>query len=92
MSVDVEIYMNNVVKFFKDNPKDLLNLIPKEKEKEFYLKIREIASTNYEDGKEVSLTQKQLLEICRELNSSKTKKPEIPAGFIESKFGLICLN
>ena len=35
MSVDVEIYMNNLVKFFKENPKDLLNLVPKEKEEEF---------------------------------------------------------
>ena len=38
MSVDVEIYMNNLVKFFKENPRDLLNLVPKEKEEEFYIK------------------------------------------------------
>jgi hypothetical protein len=36
MNVDVEIYMNNMVKFFKSNPNDLLNLIPKGKEDEFY--------------------------------------------------------
>jgi hypothetical protein len=30
MSVDIEIYMSNIIKFFRENPKDLLNLIPKE--------------------------------------------------------------
>ena len=42
MNVDVEIYMNNIVKFFKSNPKDLLNLVPKEREEDFYDKIREV--------------------------------------------------
>jgi hypothetical protein len=26
MNLDVEIYMNNVIKFFRENPNDLLNL------------------------------------------------------------------
>jgi hypothetical protein len=29
MSVDVDIYMNGIQKFFRDNPEELLNLIPK---------------------------------------------------------------
>ena len=56
MSVDVEIYMNNIVKFFKENPKDLLNLVPKSKEEEFYVKIREIALLNAEKGEDANLT------------------------------------
>jgi len=32
MSVDVEIYMNGILKFFRENPNDLLNLVPKTKE------------------------------------------------------------
>ena len=40
MSVDVKIYMNNIIKFFKENPNDLFNLIPKNKEDEFYRKLR----------------------------------------------------
>ena len=47
MSVDVEIYMNNLIKFFRENPKDLLNLIPKNKEDEFYIKIKERAAQNF---------------------------------------------
>lgn len=93
MSVDVEIYMNNIIKFFKENPKDLLNLIPKNKEEEFYVKIREVASKNSENGEDANLTQKQLMEICVTLNG---KHPVIDKKvqniFIETKFGPICLN
>jgi len=93
MSVDVEIYMNNIVKFFKENPKDLLNLVPKSKEEEFYVKIRETALLNSEKGEDANLTQKQLMEICVVLNG---KHPvidkKIQGIFIETKYGQICLN
>jgi len=84
--------MNNIIKFFRQNPKDLMNLVPKNKEEEFYVKIREVAVENIENGKEVSLTQKQLIDVCRELNVKKIELPEIPASFFKTKFGLICLN
>jgi hypothetical protein len=71
MSVDVEIYMNNIIKFFKDNPKDLLNLVPKDKENEFYQKMKEQASENYEKGEEIPLTQQQIILICVELNQTQ---------------------
>jgi len=73
MSVDVDIYMNNIIKFFKQNEKDLLNLVPKEKEEEFYVKIREVALDNFENGKEVSLTRMQLIDVCKELNQNKVE-------------------
>ena len=93
MSVDIEIYMSNIIKFFRENPKDLLNLIPKEMEDNFYVKIRETASSNYDEVKEVSLTQKQMIDICRELNGQvveeNVKNSKI---FQKTKFGDICLN
>jgi len=93
MSVDVEIYLNNIVKFFKENPKDLLNIVPKNKEEEFYVKIREVALLNSEKGEDANLTQKQLMEICVILNG---KHPvidkKIKGIFIETKYGQICLN
>ena len=73
MSVDVEIYMNNIVKFFKENPNDLLNLVSKTKEEEFYSKLREVAFQNYENGEEVNLTREQIIEICAHIHG-KTKK------------------
>lgn len=93
MSVDIEIYMSNIVKFFRENPKDLLNLVPKNMEEKFYVKIKEVASSNYDDGKEIPLTQKQMIDICRELNGQvleeKVKESKI---FQTTKFGTICLN
>jgi hypothetical protein len=94
MSVDVEIYMNNIIKFFKNNPKDLQNLVPHHKEEEFFKKIREVAISNSENGKEISLTQKQLLEICVVVNGKEPKSQEIldERVFVPSRFGFICLN
>jgi hypothetical protein len=93
MSVDIEIYVSNIIKFFKDNPKDLTNLVPKGKEEEFYEKIREVAISNYEKEMEASLTQKQMIDICRELNGQTPKEIEIfDKVFHKTKFGFICLN
>lgn len=92
MSVDVDIYMNNIQKFFRDNPKDLLNLIPKDKEQEFYIKIREVAISNYQEKKEAGLTQKQLLEICKELNQVVKKPESHHPAIVMTPFGGYSLN
>jgi hypothetical protein len=94
MSVDVEIYMNGILKFFRENPNDLLNLVPKTKEEEFYKKIKEVALENYEKGEEVSLTQPQLIDVCVEINKPKAKKIEKSVNhlFVQTKFGEYCLN
>ncbi len=88
MSVDIDIYMRNIIKFFKDNPNELLSLIPKNKEDIFYERIKEIATLNINNGSEVSLTKKQLLDLCVELNNNK-KTEKI---FQTTKFGDLCLN
>jgi len=97
MNVDVEIYMNNIVKFFKSNPNDLLNLIPKDKEDEFYEKIREVASKNAENGEDATLTQKQMIEICVVLNGKTVKEDKkieekLESYMLDTKFGIIYLN
>jgi len=98
MSVDVEIYMNNIVKFFRENPKDLLNLVPKEKEEQFYIKIKEIAYTNHEKGEDAPLTQKQLSDICKVLNEQSVEEKHSKKEFLDDrvfkkfKNGYFCLN
>jgi hypothetical protein len=97
MNVDVEIYINNIVKFFKSNPNDLLNLVPKEKENEFYDKIREVAIENADKGEDAPLTQKQMIDICVVLNGKKPKEDKVVEEKLESyimgtKFGPIFLN
>jgi hypothetical protein len=97
MNVDVEIYINNIVKFFKSNPNDLLNLVPKEKEDEFYDKIREVAIENADKGEDAPLTQKQMIDICVVLNGKTPKEDKVVEEKLESyimgtKFGPIFLN
>ena len=93
MSVDVEIYMNNLVKFFRENPKDLLNLIPKEREEEFYIKIKETAYSNHEKGEDASLTHNQLVDICSELKGEKQiYHQNIQKILIKTNFGGYSLN
>jgi excinuclease UvrABC helicase subunit UvrB len=74
MGVDVEIYLSGIIKFFKDNPKDLLSLVPKNKEEKFYSMIRELSLENYGKGDDYILTRNQILEICVQLNDPKRAK------------------
>ena len=94
MSVDVDIYMNNIIKFFRENPNDLLNLVPKNKEQDLYSKIKEVAISNFNKGEEVGLTQSQLINVCFEVNYSTEKIIEDTLGEITQKtiFGNIFLN
>ena len=93
MNVEVEIYMTNITKFFKNNPKDLLSLIPQEKENIFFEKIREKVVDNVENGQDVTLTKKQLLDICLEINKPQKQVSEvIDSIYQETKFGRIYLN
>ena len=92
MSVELEIYINNIVKFFTKNPKDLSNLVPLEKKEEFFSKIRETASLNVEKGDEPALTKKQFIEVCVEING---KNPELDIKknpIVLTKWGEYSLN
>lgn len=86
--VEVEIYMNNLIKFFKNNPNDLINLIPENKKEVFFEKIRFTAIENLQKGKEVPLTQQQMVQVCLDVNDYK--KGEV--YYQETKFGKIYLN
>lgn len=93
MNVDLEIYINNITKFFKKNPKELMSLVPKDKEGELISRIRDRAAQNIEEGLNVILTQKQILEICVEINKGKPKEEFFdPKIFQNTPFGKICLN
>lgn len=98
MSVDVEIYLSQLFKFFNDNPNDLLTLIPKNQKEEFYKKCREVVMTNLEKGEELSLTKKQLIDICVEINKGLENKTiqetdvKLKGVFQKAPIGLICLN
>jgi len=81
MSVDVEVYLSGIIKFFKENPKELYSLVPKDKEEDFYLMIRKYSFTNHENGDDYILTKNQILEICVQL--SDPKKMLTPIKIVE---------
>lgn len=93
MNVDLEIYINNIKKFFKNNPKDLVSLVPQDKEEELYLKIRDRALKNVDEGLNPVLTQKQIIEICVEINTGKLEKDFFDHRVFKiAPLGKICLN
>jgi hypothetical protein len=92
MNVDIEIYMSNIIKFFKENPQDLLNLIPESKKNEFFDKVREFAIKNADKGDEVSLTRQQLIDICLEVNDKPKEIEKKSNIIIPTIYGDYCLN
>jgi hypothetical protein len=91
MNIDVDIYIKNIIKFFKSNPEELLSLVPKNKEHVFYDKIKEVAIINSTNGDEVALTKKQFVDICLEINNYRAGK-RTKDIFQKTKFGDLCLN
>jgi len=92
MSIELEIYLNTIIKFFTKNPKDLSNLVPLEKKDEFFSKLRETAKQNVEKGEEPTLTKKQFIEICVEINGKTLKEHIIKNPIIYTEWGEYSLN
>ena len=94
-NIDVEIYLNQLISFFEKNPNDLSNLIGDSLKTEFFDKIRTQCYKNAEDGDEISLTQKQIIDIVVELKNEEVqqgKKIIIHDVFEQNKAGIFCLN
>jgi hypothetical protein len=94
-NVECEIYISNMVNFFENNPNDLIDMIGDGDKQKFYDKIREYVYKNFENGEDVTLTQKQLIEIVLDLTNKDKKKTisyEVLVPYIKTKFGEIILN
>lgn len=93
-NVDVEIYMAQLVKFFDDNPNDLIDVIGQENKELFFKKIKEQCFKNLETGDEIPLTRNQFLEIVKDIKQSDSEyTTKVFNGvFQKTKFGDISLN
>jgi hypothetical protein len=94
-NVDVEIYINQFITFFNNNPNDLLELIGDVLKDDFYKKVKQKSYDNVEKGEDVSLTQRQLISIVVELKKSQNQEidiDKIESIFIQTPFGQISLN
>ena len=94
-NIDIDIYVNQLITFFDKNPNDLIDLIGDLLKESFYEKVREQCIKNSEVGDEVSLTQKQIINIVVELKKVKSieyDKSKLYSIVQETKFGSIFLN
>jgi len=91
MNVDVEIYMSEFVRFFRENPNDLIDLIGKAKQEDFFDGVRKLAEKNWEGGNDIQLTQKQMIALILELND-KTEEMKVKVPMMVTKYGNIFLN
>ena len=95
-NLDVEIYMNQFVTFFENNPNDLLELIGDSNRDSFYDLVKEQCEKNLSSGDEVSLTQHQIIEIVVKLKKVDLETHQmvviVDKVFQSTSFGMIGLN
>jgi hypothetical protein len=94
-NVDIEIYLNQVITFFEKNPNDLMDLIGELQKDEFYLKLRQRCVKNVKEGKDITLTKEQMINIVVDLKIPDiVDKQEVAVNNIvqKTKFGEIFLN
>jgi len=92
-NVDIEIYMNQFINFFENNPNDLIELIGDTLKETFYEKVRMRCIENYEKGGEISLTKDQMMLIVVEIKGKGKRDIVKLSKIIEStKYGDIYLN
>jgi hypothetical protein len=93
MNLEVGLYMNNVIKFFNENPNDLIKFVTEDKKDEFFQKIKEKALENVEKGEEVVLTQQQFIDICVVMNEQQVKEFQyFKKIMVNTPYGQICWN
>ena len=93
-SVDIEIYMANLVKFFDKNPEQLKILIGEIDGNVFFQKVRNICELNEKNEKELAPTRKQMIDIILEIKQGPDKKniEKNVTLFMDHHMGKVFLN
>jgi DNA primase large subunit len=96
MNVDIEIYVLNLKKFFKDNPDQLKILIGEMDQVEFFSRLKDVSESNYKTKGEVELTKSQIAEVIATMFKEFVIQPDIEnylnRPIQRTKFGDIFLN
>lgn len=93
-NIDVEIYISQLIKFFEENPNDLMSLVGELQKKPFYDKLRERCEQNLLEDMDITLTREQIINIVLELkfHDVSEKKDDLSKIIQKTKFGDIILN
>jgi hypothetical protein len=89
---EVEIYLNQFITFFEKNPNDLMDLIGDSDKNNFFKKVKEQCFLNLENGDDVTLSHKQIIDIVLSLKPKKTKSQLSESPFLKTKYGNFFLN
>lgn len=92
---DIKNYVNQMKKFFDENPNDLYELIGKMDSDKFYKKVGEVAEKNFQETGLVEITQNQLIDIVIDLYEEMGQTPKkivLDGIFQKTSAGFICLN
>lgn len=91
--IDVEIYISNLIRFFEENPNDLITLVGTAQKSEFYQKLRERSEMNFKENKDFVLTKDQIANIVLELKTpNKPTLTDLSKIIQKTKFGEFFLN
>lgn len=94
-NVDIEIYINQLMTFFENNPNDLMELIGDIQKEEFFVKLREKCELNLKEGNDIVLTKNQIVDVVLELKLpilQEKKVSHLNKIIQKTKFGDIILN
>lgn len=92
---EVEIYLNQFKGFFNKNPNDLIDIIGELNKVKFYQEVKKQSIENYNNGEEVSLTHKQIIDIVirlKKVENSLIEREKIQKFIVKTKFGGFSLN
>jgi len=93
-NVNVQIYLSQIKTFFEQNPDEFVNLLGKANPEDFFDGVEKLATKNLENGEDVQLTNKQMIDLIVDLNKvyNHPIKIEVLVPYIEHRFGKIYLN
>ena len=91
-NVDCEIYISGFINFFEKNPKDLQNLLGEMDKEKFFMEVRIAVYQNFDKGEDITLTQKQLIDILVKIQSKNNKVVEVMVPIHKTKWGEFILN
>lgn len=93
-NIDVEIYISQLIRFFDENPNDLMVLIGDLQKKQFYEKLRERCEQNLLEDMDITLTKEQIINVVLELKvyDAPKQKDDLSKIIQKTKFGDIILN
>lgn len=92
--IDIDIYYNQIVSFFNNNPNDLISLIGEDLKEDFFKKIKEQCYINYNNGEDIMLTKDQIIDIVLSLKEGTSDVRPIVIGglFQKTDLGFFSLN